>query len=93
MLIIKHQNLLSQMASGPFSLQPTLCNIIIIGIYHKLVLTSLAVWLLERSYIYGGDKTLNTIFCFHDAKPFTFIVYFCHPNFVRMQQITDFYVV
>jgi hypothetical protein len=72
MLIIKHQNLLSQMASGPFSLQPTPCNIIIIGIYHKLVLTSLAVWLLKRSYIYGGDKTLNTIFCFHECPAIYF---------------------
>jgi hypothetical protein len=28
------------------------CTIISLSIYHKLVLTSLDVWLLERSYIY-----------------------------------------
>jgi hypothetical protein len=27
------------------------------------------------------------------ANLFPFIVHFCHPNFVRMQQVTDFYTV
>jgi hypothetical protein len=39
-----------------------------INIYHKLVLTSLAAWLLEGSYIYGGNKTLNMIFRFHACQ-------------------------
>jgi hypothetical protein len=38
---------------------PTLCSIICINIYHKLVLTSLVAWLLERSYIYEGNKTFK----------------------------------
>jgi hypothetical protein len=28
-----------------------------------------------------------------NANPFTFIVYFCHPNLMHMQQVTDFYAV
>jgi hypothetical protein len=63
----------------------TPCSIINTSINHKLVLTGLAARLLERSYIYGGNKTLNTIFfVFMHDNPFPFIVHFCHPNFVRM---------
>jgi hypothetical protein len=42
----------------------SLCTIISLGIYHKLVLTSLDVWLLKRFYIYGEIKHLNQIFLF-----------------------------
>jgi hypothetical protein len=27
------------------------------------------------------------------ANSFSFIVHFCHPNFIRMQQVTNFYAV
>jgi hypothetical protein len=33
-----------------------LCSIISISINHKLVVTSLAAWLLKRFYIYGGNR-------------------------------------
>jgi hypothetical protein len=42
------------------------------SIYHKLVLTSLAAWLVERSYIYGENKALNTFFCFHAYQSISF---------------------
>jgi hypothetical protein len=32
--------------------------------YHKVVLMRLAAWLLEGSYIYEENKTLNAIFLF-----------------------------
>jgi hypothetical protein len=48
---------------------------------------------LEQFYIYGVNKALNTIFCYMHVNLFPFIVHFCHPNFMRMQQVTDFYVV
>jgi hypothetical protein len=36
------------------------------SIYHKLVLTSLDAWMLERSYIYGWNKAFKSdFFCFH----------------------------
>jgi hypothetical protein len=41
-----------------------ICSIISISIYHKLVLTGLTAWLLERSYIYGQNKALKIIFSF-----------------------------
>jgi hypothetical protein len=46
----------------------------------------LAVWLLEASYIYEGNKTLNTIFCFYacNSFPFTFIARYFHHKFVCM---------
>jgi hypothetical protein len=31
------------------------CTIISLSIYHKLVLTSLDVWMFKRSYIYGEN--------------------------------------
>jgi hypothetical protein len=65
-----------------------------INIYHKLVLTSLAAWLLEESYIYGGNKTLNMIFFVSmHANLFSFIAHSFHPKFVRLQRVTDFYAV
>jgi hypothetical protein len=36
----------------------------------------LAAWLLEGSYIYEGNKTLNAIFCFYACNSFSFIAYF-----------------
>jgi hypothetical protein len=53
----------------------------------------LAAWLLERSYIYKGNKILNTIFCFYACNLFPFIALSFHHKFVRMQLITDFYAV
>jgi hypothetical protein len=53
----------------------------------------LAAWLLEESYIYEGNKTLNTIFCFYTCNSFPFIAHFFHHKFVRMQLVTDFYAV
>jgi hypothetical protein len=32
--------------------------------YHKVFPTSLVVWMLERSYNYGGNNHLNKIFLF-----------------------------
>jgi hypothetical protein len=43
-------------------------------LHRKLVLTCLAAWLLEGSYIYEENKTLNTIFCFYACK---FIFFHC----------------
>jgi hypothetical protein len=37
-----------------------LCNIISINIYHKLVLTLLVAWLLERCYIYIGNEAFKS---------------------------------
>jgi hypothetical protein len=53
----------------------------------------LGAWLLEGSYIYEGNKTLNTIFCFYACNSFPFIAHFFHHNFVCMQLVTDFYAV
>ena len=53
----------------------------------------LAAWLLEGSYIYEGNKTLNTIFCFYACNSFSFIAHSFHHKFVRMQLVTDFYAV
>ena len=53
----------------------------------------LAVWLLEGSYIYEGNKTLNTIFCFYACNSFPFIAYHFHHKFVCMQLVADFYAV
>jgi hypothetical protein len=55
-----------------------------ISIYHKLDLMCLAVWLLEGSYIYERNKTLNTIFCFYACNSFLFIVHYFHHKFVCM---------
>jgi hypothetical protein len=44
--------------------QATTHKIITISIYHKLVLTILTAWLLERSYIYGRNKALKIRFLF-----------------------------
>jgi hypothetical protein len=70
----------------------TVC-IISISIYHKLVLMCLAVWLLEGSYIYEENKTLNTIFCFYVYNSFPFIAHSFHRKFMRVQLVTDFYAV
>jgi hypothetical protein len=40
-------------------LRSVLNCIICISIYHKLVLTSLAACLLQRSYIYGGNQVFK----------------------------------
>jgi hypothetical protein len=53
----------------------------------------LAVWLLEGSYIYEGNKILNIIFCFYACNSFSFIAHSFHHKFVRMQLVTDFYAV
>ena len=53
----------------------------------------LAAWLLEGSYIYEGNKTLNAIFCFYACNSFPFIEHYFHHKFVRMQLVTDFYAV
>jgi hypothetical protein len=50
----------------------------------------LAAWLLEGSYIYEGNKTLNVIFCFYACNSFPFIAYFFHHKFVCMQLVADF---
>jgi hypothetical protein len=48
-----------------------------------------AAWLLEGSYIYEGNKTLNVIF-FYACNSFPFIAYFFHHKFVCIQLVTDF---
>jgi hypothetical protein len=53
----------------------------------------LVAWLLEESYIYEGNKTLNTIFCFYACNSFPFIAHSFYHKFVRMQLVTDFYAV
>jgi hypothetical protein len=53
----------------------------------------LAAWLLELSYIYEGNKTLNTIFCFYACNSFPFIAHSFHYKFMPMQLVTDFYAV
>jgi hypothetical protein len=53
----------------------------------------LAAWLLEGSYIYEGNKTLNTIFYFYACNSFPFIAHYFHHKFVCMQLVTDFYAV
>jgi hypothetical protein len=53
----------------------------------------LAAWLLKGSYIYEGNKTLNTIFYFYACNLFPFIAYFFHHKFVCMHLVKDFYVV
>jgi hypothetical protein len=53
----------------------------------------LGAWLLEGSYIYEGNKILNTIFCFYACNSFPFIAHSFHHKFVRMQLVIDFYVV
>ena len=53
----------------------------------------LAAWLLEGSYIYEENKTLNAIFCFYACNSFPFIAHSFHHKFVRMQLVTDFYAV
>jgi hypothetical protein len=53
----------------------------------------LAVWLLEGSYIYEENKTLNAIFCFYAYNSFPFIAYSFHHKFVCMQLVTDFYAI
>jgi hypothetical protein len=50
----------------------------------------LAAWLLERFYIYEGNKTLNTIFCFYECNSFPFIAYSFHHKFVYMQLVQIF---
>jgi hypothetical protein len=60
----------------------TPCSIISISICHKLVLTSLAAWLLERSYIYGVihfcayavETKISSKICAHTMK----ILTICH---------------
>jgi hypothetical protein len=46
-------------------------------------MASLATWQLERSYIYEGNKALNTIFYFHTCQSISFRHTFFHPNFVH----------
>ena len=53
----------------------------------------LAAWLLEGSYIYEGNKTLNMIFCFYACNLFPFIAHYFHHKFMRIQLVTDFYAV
>jgi hypothetical protein len=53
----------------------------------------LTSWLLEGSYIYEGNKTLNTIFCFYACNLLSFIAHSFRHKFVRMQLVTDFYAV
>ena len=53
----------------------------------------LAALLLEGSYIYEGNKTLNTIFCFYACNLFPFIVHSFHNKLVFMQLVTEFYAV
>jgi hypothetical protein len=65
----------------------TLCSIINISIYHKVILTSLATWLLEWSYIYRGNKAFKQdFFVPMHANQLPFIAYSWHPKFVCMQQ-------
>jgi hypothetical protein len=52
----------------------------------------LATWLLEGSYIYEENKTINTIFCFYACNSFPFIAHSFHHKFVR-KLVTDFYAV
>jgi hypothetical protein len=47
--------------------------------------------LLEGSYIYEENKTLNTIFCFYACNSFPFIAHSFYHKFVGMQLVTDFY--
>jgi hypothetical protein len=51
----------------------------------------LAAWMLDGSYIYEENKTLNIIFCFYACNSFPFIAHY--HKFVRMQLVTDFYAV
>jgi hypothetical protein len=67
-----------------------MCSIISISIYHKLVLTSLVAWLLERSYIYGVNKAFKSDFVSMHINPFHLNTHYCHTKFVCMQQETDF---
>jgi hypothetical protein len=46
---------------------------------------SLTTWLLEGSYIYGGNKTLNTIFCFYACQFISFTAHSFYHKFVRTQ--------
>jgi hypothetical protein len=48
----------------------------------------IAAWLLEGSYVYEENKTLNTIFCFYACNSFAFIAYSFHHKFVCMQLVT-----
>jgi hypothetical protein len=50
----------------------------------------LAAWLLEGSYIYEENKTLNAIFCFYACNLFSFIAYSFHHKFVCMQLVQIF---
>jgi hypothetical protein len=61
--------------------------------YLKLILMCLVACLLERSYIYEENKTLNTIFCFYACNSFPFVAHSFDHKFVRMQLVTDFYAV
>jgi hypothetical protein len=70
------------------TLTPIPCSIICISIYHKLVLTSIVAWLLERSYIYVGNKAFKIrffVFCFYPCQSISFHRTSCHPKFVHMQ--------
>jgi hypothetical protein len=56
-------------------------------------MTSLATWLLERSYIYRGNKALNMIFFIfihvnHFLSSYIFVILI-----LCMHHVTDFYVV
>jgi hypothetical protein len=53
----------------------------------------LVAWLLEGSYIYEENKTLNMIFCFYVCNSFSFIAYYFYHKFVYIQLVTDFYAV
>jgi hypothetical protein len=53
----------------------------------------LTACLLEGSYIYEENKTLNTIFCFYAYNSFPFIAHSFNHKFVRMQRVIDFYAV
>jgi hypothetical protein len=49
--------------------------------------------MLKESYIYGENKALNTIFCFHTSQFIFFVTHSFQPKFMRMERVTDFYTV
>jgi hypothetical protein len=59
--------------SVSYCINTYMCSIIGISIYHKLVVTSLAVWLLKRSYIYGGNNVFKSVFFLFSCMPIYFL--------------------
>jgi hypothetical protein len=67
------------------------CIIIRICICHKLVTTSIAALLLERSYIYVENKAFKSdFFISMHVNPFPLNAHSCDPKFMHMQQEIDF---